>query len=523
MQEIILMKINNTQSYKPNNNKNNISYKGDGARRFVRLLANSDARTPTIMLEGAVTGGRGYNAYKRGGVNELRERATDDIISAFFWIEGVNIFNKLGDKFGQKVLKLPTTEFDIGKDALRKPFENVVKDLPKMGITPENVQKAQKKLATFKLCKILSASILSTAFIGFALPRINQGITKFFMTKSAAEEVKKPNKQIPNNQSSAMGYVSIDEFTKEISNKKTPSFKGKLDGIAHALENNKICKLLTSDVGITSGRVVSARNKDEAFEYLFRDLASTFFYSFSTPLIYLGLQKATKSKGITSIDPVAAKQLNQKLLEQLEAAGGSMSASDFAQKTLGVLDEAGKKLLEELPFENDVISVKEFIKHTKDKDIIKRAARMSRLQPNQANVGGVLTKQQVTDVLKNGSVNSPEFLKKVYTEHFGEKLTDKYRFIPMKKIVSFKDNIDDYVNSVVKHADNGVITKDVLNKVNKKGFAMSAGFRAIAMGLSAVALGIVIPKLQYAITAKRTGSNAAPGLREYENKENKKA
>lgn len=518
------MKINSTQTYKLGNTKNNISHKG--SREFVRTLANPDALTSTVLLEGSVTAGRGYNAYKRGGINEFRERFTDDVISAIFWMKGVDIFNSIGDKFGQKVLKLPTTEFDMGKDALRKPFENVAKDITKMGIAPENAEKMKKTLATFKLGKIICASILSTTFVGFALPRINQGITKFFMSKDAAEEVKKPNEQISNNQPQTMGYVSIDEFGDKFKDKKLPSFKGTLELIAHNLENNKICKLITSDVGITTGRVTSARNKDEGLEYLFRDVSSSFFYTASTPLIYAGLQKITKSKDITSIDPVAAKQVNQKLIEQLEKAGGSMKTSDFAKKTLGKLDDAGKKLLEELPFENDVISVKEFIKHTTDKDLIKRAARMSRLQPNQANVGGVLTKQQVTDVLKNGSINTPEFMKEVYSEHFGAKLTDKYRFIPMKKIINFRSNIDDYVNSVIKQADktnNGVVTKDILEKVNKKGFAMSAGFRAIAIGVSALALGIIIPKLQYAITAKRTGSNAAPGLREYEQTETKKA
>lgn len=518
------MKINSTQAYRLASNKNNVSHKG--AREVVRTLADPNSYVPTLLLECAVTGGRGYNAYKRGGVNELRERATDDIVSAFFWMKGVDIFNKIGDKFGQKVLNLPTTGFDMGKDALRKPFENVVEDLPNMGITQENVKKMQKKLATFKLCKIVAASILSTAFVGFALPKINQYITKLFMSKDAAKEVKKPNEPIPNIKTQTVGYVSIDEFGNKFKDKNSPSFKGPLEFVAHNLENNKIWKLLTSDVGMTTGRVKSARNKDEGFEYLFRDVTSSFFYNASTPLICLGLQKATKSKGITAIDPVAAKQLNNKLLRQLEESGGSMNTSDFVKKTLGSICDEGKQLLENLPFEEDVISVKEFIKHTTDNDLIKRAERMSRLQPKQAKVGGVLTKQQVKDVLKNGSVNSPEFLKEVYTEHFGAKLTDKYRFIPMKEIIKFRNNIDDYVNLVVKHANetnNGVVTKEILEKVNKKGFAMSAGFRVVAMGLSALALGIAIPKIQYAITAKRTGSNAAPGLREYEQTETKKA
>ena len=512
---------NNTQAYK--NKNQNVSHKS--ARTFVRTLANPDALTSTVLLETAVTGGRGYNAYKRGGVNELRERAIDDILAAVFWMKGVDIFNSIGNQFGEKVLKLPTTDFDMGKDALRKPFENVAKDLPKMGVNAENAAKMKKTLARFKLGKIITASLLSTAFVGFALPKINQTITKFFMSKDKKEENQKiENNKIP--QDANLGFVSIDDFEKNLSKKNKPSFKGGIEIVAHYLENNKICKLLTSDVGITTGRVTSARNKDEGLEYLFRDVASSFFYTASTPLIYAGLQKATKSAGTTSIDPVAAKQVHEHLLKQLEQAGGKMKASDFASSTIGVLDDAGKELLEKLPFVDDVIPVKELIKHIDDKELIKKAARMSRLQPNQAGVGGVLTKQQVADVLKNGSINTPEFMKSVYTEHFGSKLTDKYRFIPMKKITTFRNNIDDYVNSIIKVANNknnGEVTKEILEKVNKKGFIMSAGFRTIAIGLSALALGVAIPKAQYAITKMRTGSSAAPGLREYEQKETQKA
>ena len=46
---------------------------------------------------------------------------------------------------------------------------------------------------------------------------------------------------------------------------------------------------------------------------------------------------------------------------------------------------------------------------------------------------------------------------------------------------------------------------------------------AIAIGLSALFLGVIIPKAQHAITKYRTGSDAAPGLREYENNQTTKA
>ena len=72
------------------------------------------------------------------------------------------------------------------------------------------------------------------------------------------------------------------------------------------------------------------------------------------------------------------------------------------------------------------------------------------------------------------------------------------------------DNIDDYVKSVIKIADKkngGVITKEIIEKANKKSFAMTAGFRTLAIGVSALALGIAIPKIQYAIRRKLPNEN----------------
>lgn len=512
------MRINNIKT--SSQNQNNVSHKG--ARSLFRTLANPDSLASTVMLETAVTGGRGYNAYKRGGVTELRERAIDDITAAVFWMKGVDIFNKIGDKIGQKVFKLPTTEFDIGKDALRTPFKNRIADLPKMGVKPDDVKKLEKQLATFKFAKIISATVLSTAFVGFALPRIVQGITKTFMSKDKKENAQ--NKNIKNSPFVEAQSISIEEFDKKISDQNTPTFKGLfspevMTSICHYLENNKICKLLSSDVGITTGRVTSARNKDEGLEYLFRDTASSFFYVASTPLIYSGLQKLTGSKGYTSIDPVAAKDLHQTLLGQL-GEKGSLGVKEFAAKTLGSLDDKAKDLLGKLPFNKDVISLKELSKHLPDEELIKKATEMAKLQPAQAGIGAVLTKQQVADVLKNGAISDPKFMQKIFGNKFGEALTNPYKYIPMKKITTFRDDIDRYAQSAIELANknnNGIVDKKLLDKLNKKSFAMSAGFRLIAIGISAFALGVAIPKIQYAITAKRTGSNAAPGLREYEN------
>ncbi len=536
------MQINNI---KAGHNKN-ISYKGAGmqlvqkmadpTRHALRTLSDLDALATTVVLEGFVTGGRGINAYKRGGKNEFRERFTDDVVSAVFWMKGVDIFNKIGDYIGRNILKLPTTEFDVGKDALRTPFENLraqnVNNLVKAKLKENSQKKAadlvkdvknskaidalSKKIAAFKFTKIVTSSILATAFVGFALPKINQAITERIMGRNKME--KKLAVKGSSIGDDIMNSYSFEAFDKKFtSNNQAPSFKG-LERAAHILENNRIAKLLTSDVGIITGRVTTARNKDEAREYFFRDSLSPFFYYASTPLTYMGLQKLTKSAGITGIDPVAAKTVNQTLTGLIEKSG-PMSVKDFAQKTLGILDDKSKEILSNIHFESDVTSLKEFCKQVTDKELRKQAAQMSKLQPLQAGVGRVLTKQQVTDVLQKGEIHTPEFMNGIYKEKFGKALTDKLKFIPMKKITSFHNDIENYTQAVIKAAEktnNGIVDKNILQAVNRKGLLMSAGFRTVAIGISALALGFIIPKMQYAMTARRTGSNAAPGLRNYE-------
>ena len=522
------MRINKLQVEQNNKIQNKEKVKsqtfGLNPRSFVRTLANPDAFTSTVLLETAVTGGRSYNAYKRGGMDELRERFIDDILSAIFWMKGVDIFNGIGDKIGKHILKLPITEFDVGKDALRTPFANVIEDLPSKLEKNVDVDKMAKKLSAFKFTKIVASTLLATGFVGFLLPKMNQALTRKLVGKN--KKVDQNNSDLLTNNSNKNNVymspfsTSMEEFDKKISQvKTTPSFGSLITTAAHALENNKVCKLLSSDVGIATGRFKSARNVDEGIEYLVRDSLSSFFYVASTPLIYMGLQKISDSSKYTSIDPVAAKTIHSQLVENLKNAGGQISVDEFGEKIIGSIDEETKSLIDNLPFDKNVISLKKLKEYLTDESLLEKAMGLAKLQPEQAGVGAVLTKQQVEDIFKQGTLTQVEFMKHIFTEKFGDDLTNRAKFIPMQNITRFRQGIDDYVNSVVKYAKSknmDTITEELLEKFNKKSFVMSAGFRGIAIGISALFLGMIIPKIQYAITKIRTGSSAAPGLREYQ-------
>ncbi len=508
-------------SVKSGNNKTNFK----GSREILRAFA-VDPVVSTLALEVPCDAGRSINAYKRGGLPEFRERITDDVVSAFFWIKGVDIFNALGDFIGRHFLKLPETDYSVSKDALRTPLDNLVDAQVKLNsLTQENAKKIEAEFSSFKFAKLLASSLLTVGFMGFLLPKINQFITKKMYYLGSKEKQKKEKKQPAYGRN--IKSISFEDFDKKISNKPYASFKGNnLALYAHLLENNPICKMLVSDAGMTGGRYLTARNKDEGREYLFRDITSGFFYYASVPLIYKGFEKLAKSSKITSIDAVSAENIHKNVLNRLKDSGGKMTSDEFRKKTIGVLNEKSKEILDKIPFKNDVISLNELTGYM-PRELIKKAGEMAKLQPEQASKGAVLTKQQVADVLKNGSINTPEFMQSIYTKRFGKnKLTNPYKFIPMKQITSFRDDIDSYVEKIIETAEKkngGIVNEAVVNSVNKKSFALSFLFRAVAIGVSALALGVVIPKVQYAITAKRTGSNEAPGLRGYKNDAGKKS
>ena len=80
-----------------------------------------------------------------------------------------------------------------------------------------------------------------------------------------------------------------------------------------------------------------------------------------------------------------------------------------------------------------------------------------------------------------------------------------------------QQEIEHYIQSVIKKAKNGEITKELLEKARKENFGKNAFNWGIGFAISAAFLSTFIPKIQYWITRKATGSNAFPGTADYSN------
>ena len=222
--------------------------------KFVTKMTKADALPPVIALEATVVTGRTYQAYKRGKWDEARERFIEESMGSIVWLSGVASLNKLGDKAIGKILKKPGANFDVGTDKiLRTPFDNFMKKVAPKGFSP-------KQVALIKGAKVLTSIVLANLFIGFVMPKVNQGLTKKLRHERRVEK----------------------KQTKDINTQKQPTFKGgaiaAINKFTNCIENTNTGKLLSSDAGIAGGRMYNARRKEERREVFIRDVGSIYFY-----------------------------------------------------------------------------------------------------------------------------------------------------------------------------------------------------------------------------------------------------
>lgn len=497
------------------------------ARSFVSGMGNGEALAPVILLEIAVTSGRTNQARKRGGFIEARERLTEEILGAFFWLGGVHYFNKLGDIVGKRALGLKKLEFNVERDNVGNPFSNYVRKIvlaskikaneilkknPDAVTKTINPEQLEKTLAKFKFIKIASSIILSNAIIGFIVPKMNQAITRHYQKSINNLNAKHPELM-------KLG-VGIDDFRNNPNiDKKNVSFKGfgsiqNLLSLTHKFEHDAKYKLLSTDVGTAGGRAISARNKHERTEVLFRDLSSLYFYLFCRKHLNALFNKVEDGR-FNRLDAVSSHQLHEHLSKNFEKFDGK----DFLKFAFG---DENAKIPEKFNFEavkkgeTQTITLEEFKALEKDANLVKLAEGMSKLQPPIKGVP-ILTKAQVLDVYKGGIINEPEFLRSVYKQFTNGKSEDIFGFVPQKDLEKLKLNMIDYVKDIAKKAatNKEEITLKLLKKVNTQNYTKNVLNLGMGFAVSAYFLSTVIPKVQYWITKMQTGQDKFPGVEQY--------
>ena len=466
----------------------------------ITKMTKADALAPIVALEGTVTLGRTYQAYKRGKWDEARERFIEESLGALVWLTGVGAMNKLGDKVIAKILKKPNANFDVGTDKiLRTPFENFMKKAAPKGFTP-------KQVALIKGAKVLTSVIITNLFIGFVVPKVNQALTN-----KLRHERKHPHEQKGQVAFKGGAISAINTFT-------------------NAIENTNTGKLLSSDAGIAGGRMYNARSKEERREVAIRDIGSIYFYMWAQGHVRNLLNLAESGKA-TRLNPSTAEILDKHLAEFLN--NKEMSVDEFRKAVLGekvtlpagikfetAEQSAFAKLTNKAPLE--VIKLSESKNFITNKEVLERAVEMSKLQPERLGEA-VLTKQQLIDAYNKCEINNPKLLDKVFTEHTGGANKEEFKFISNKPLYKLKGEMESYVDTICKASKNGKVDKKLLDTVQKKNLMYNGINFMVGFGVAAAFLSTIIPKIQYYVTRKATGVDAFPGVYDFEHHHEREA
>lgn len=478
-------------------------------------MTKPDAIAPIIGLESAVSGGRTLQAYNRGGENEARERLIEETTSAVVWLGGVKVLN---DHVGDPILKkMFGANFDVGSDKLRTPFENFMSKNPPKGYS-------KKTVAIIKGIKVLASVLIADAFIGLVLPPLNQKLTRKIAKK---------------NEENTLNQDKLDLSGEQNNN---PSFKGggigAINAFTNAIENTNTGKLLSTDAGLVSGRMYSARNNDERREIAIRDIGSIYFYMWAQGHVG-NLLNYIESGRSTRLNPNTTKILNEHLSEFLNRQGGNMSVEEFRKAVLGK-NSSDIKLPANIEFEESELSkydkfMNKFRKKpteplkvieldklkgteiSKNKKVYERIEAMAKLQPKRLNKY-VVTKQQIIDAINVSEINNPKLLDKVFQDFTKGAHKDPYKYVSNSKLYGLKSQMEDYVKDICKHAKDGKINKDILKKAKNSNLIFSGINFAAGFTVAALFLSTLIPKFQYWVTYQKTGKNEFPGM--YDIKQN---
>ena len=497
---------------------------------FVTSMTKPDAMAPIIGLEATVTGGRTVQAQKRGGKDEARERLIEEATGAIVWLWGVKFLN---DYIGDPILKkLFGGNFDVGTDKiLRTPFDNfMMKDIKKYKNSPKR-KFSKRQVALIKATKVLASVLIADAFIGLVVPPLNQKLTRSLAKKKMEQKNQENNTQ-----------DKLDISSKNTENtKESLAFKGgggiaAINVFTNAIEKTNTGKLLSTDAGLTSGRIYSARNNEERKEIAIRDIGSIYFYMWAQNHIASLLNYAETGR-FSRLNPNSAKILDEKLVKFIESKGGSMTVEEFRNAILGknpseiklpegiesefetaelskmtkFMDKIRNKQTEPLK----VIELDKLKKYKDFEKIWSRLEAMSQLQPNRKGIP-VITKQQIIDAINVSQINDPVFLNKMFTKFTNKASNDPYKYVSNKKLYGLKTDMENYVKDICKNAKNGKINNESLKKMKNKNLTYSGINFVAGFSVAALFLSTLIPKFQYWVTKQKTGKDDFPGTYDLE-------
>lgn len=489
-------------------------------------LDKGTSLAPFFVKDSFDVTGRTAMAYKESGKHEAREKFIEEFGTTLFWLGGIPSLRWVSDKFIAPRLginphihykrinagrndKLELTArtaqsytdeqiVKMTKDYLQKKSPKALSKIEKL-----NPQELIKKYSRYHKISTAAAVGISFFMLTVALPKFNQGLSKKIINEEANNNSseqktdKAPQQPIQKqayippflHNSPTNSTVKNDVFDKFKQPHGNVAFKGgikdffnvkdllNLTKMAEGAQLSPVNSMLLLDYGIAGSRVgFVPRDNNERIEYAVKEAGIILFFYQAADWIKQGLLKVAEHKLGCPVD------LDYKILGDSEFAD-TLKTKPVKDKLLHFAEKTDEETIINLI----------------DKDLKKAAATakkddiFSNFTLKMAQKAGLI-EVQYDDQLKQ------------WTRH-----TEK--FIETDKIADLHKNLQKFCDKALT-ANNA---EEFIAKARKVKAAAVVGNIAICCAT----LSFFLPKLQYFIREKRTGTNAAPGILVYQDQANK--
>jgi len=466
-------------------------------------LDSSSSLLPLVVKDGANTAGRTIMAKETGGEHESREKFIEEAGTALLWLGGIPLSRKIFDKTIFKAAGLnPDISIKkiITKGSQQLSGEELKKLSPNASIalTTEQLVKKYKHLHT---AKFLVSTLVPFALLTAVLPKLNQKLSRKIILNRAEKEkelknnsdnlrkksakltdftdknansesdnLKKLKKNFFENTKNPINFAGTNKINKTVGFSGVETIIGKagkgLLGAVAGAEVNPVDNMFLLDLGISGNRVAFVpRNNQERAEYALKEGGILFFCFLAQNMIKKGFN-ALSNRFKVPVDLDFKTLSSEGFKNSMNEIHKSPTKENLSQLTQFTHGKVGEKL-EENAFE--------FINknHKNNKFLTLQTAK----------------ELDIIKTTKSGELNPA-------------------KYIEIKDIEKLSEDIGKFTTAML---DSGLKPEKFINKTKK----LKTGFLAANLAICTVALGYVLPKIQYVFREKVYGSKEFPGIKEY--------
>jgi len=500
-----------------------------------------------------------------GGEHEARERFIEEAGTSVLWLGGIPFCQKLFDK---TIFKKAGLNPDLNIKKIFQQGPQQLKEQELRNLTPKlhnhlTHSQLKTKYKNYHVAKFLFSTLVPFSLLSFALPKLNQHISREIIlenakkeneiqknkvkerifnsdkqlnyrhelikkklygnlssentiaAKNATIESDKRAKFLNNSPAYKMTFANAPDFSKNLGftgiGKSLSCLGDKLLAPAAASQISAVDNMLILDLGISGNRIAFVpRNEQERTETAVKEGGIIFFFFFASKMIKNGFEKLSNAMKIP-VDLDFKTLFSNKFVQKMEDISSTTNSPTKTKQKLEALtqyttEEGKKALLSETKTDKKIGFFSKITGNIKNWFKPSGPMKDSSFEKHTFNyIKDNFNKPEASYTLQ---IAKELGVIKTITDKGKIKL-DPTKYIETKNVKKISDDITKFTEAMLKSDKK---PKEFINMAR----SLKAGMLLANLTLCNLALGYALPKIQYIIREKFYGSKEFPGTRAYE-------